>query len=183
MSANDAGRDMGVIFGAGGDAGGSGGILSGSGGDLGTGGGSGGFTGSGGSGGVIGSGGAGGITGSGGTTGTGGSGGAVSSGGTTGSGGTGGAVMPDAGRPETMMGMDAAGGTGGTDAGTPVTCANAPAYVLGTQYMPGARARNVGSLYQCRPYPYSGWCGQHPAYEPGVGYAWMDAWTLVGRCQ
>ena len=169
MSASDAGRDTGSVFGTGGNAGGSGGTLSGSGGDLGTGGSGGG----GGSGGVIGSGGAGGVIGSGGS---GGSGGAI------GSGGSGGAVMPDAGRPETMMGMDAAGGTGGSDAGGTVTCANAPAYVLGTQYMPGARARNVGSLYQCRPYPYSGWCGQHPAYEPGVGYAWMDAWTLVGRC-
>ncbi|AWN75229.1 lytic polysaccharide monooxygenase [Legionella anisa] len=35
--------------------------------------------------------------------------------------------------------------------------------------------------YQCKPWPYSGWCTQSPAYyEPGVGLAWSEAWTLLG---
>jgi hypothetical protein len=37
-------------------------------------------------------------------------------------------------------------------------------------------------LYECKPYPYSGWCGVSTAYAPGSGYAWTDAWTLVGPC-
>jgi len=37
-----------------------------------------------------------------------------------------------------------------------------------------------GSLYECRPYPYSGWCNQSEAYyAPGTGLAWQDAWLLV----
>ncbi|HAU1385310.1 TPA: chitin-binding protein [Legionella pneumophila] len=35
--------------------------------------------------------------------------------------------------------------------------------------------------YQCKPWPYSGWCSQAPAYyEPGVGLAWREAWILLG---
>ncbi|KTD76335.1 lytic polysaccharide monooxygenase [Legionella waltersii] len=35
--------------------------------------------------------------------------------------------------------------------------------------------------YQCKPWPYSGWCSQAPAYyEPGVGLAWQEAWVLLG---
>nr|WP_231951006.1 lytic polysaccharide monooxygenase [Legionella waltersii] len=35
--------------------------------------------------------------------------------------------------------------------------------------------------YQCKPWPYSGWCSQSSAYyEPGVGLAWSEAWALLG---
>jgi chitin-binding protein len=34
--------------------------------------------------------------------------------------------------------------------------------------------------YQCKPYPYSGWCNQAPPYYgPGSGIAWSDAWTRL----
>lgn len=34
--------------------------------------------------------------------------------------------------------------------------------------------------YQCKPWPYSGWCSQSPTYyEPGVGLAWREAWVLL----
>ena len=40
-----------------------------------------------------------------------------------------------------------------------------------------------GKIYQCKPYPYSGWCtiwtSTATQYEPGVGTNWQDAWTLV----
>ncbi|MFS2225652.1 hypothetical protein [Pantoea sp. B65] len=38
-------------------------------------------------------------------------------------------------------------------------------------------------IYQCKPYPASGWCRIYsPAasqYQPGVGSHWQDAWTKV----
>jgi hypothetical protein len=38
-------------------------------------------------------------------------------------------------------------------------------------------------MYECKPYPYSGWCnGASWAYAPGTGAYWTDAWTLVGSC-
>ncbi|WED44326.1 lytic polysaccharide monooxygenase [Legionella cardiaca] len=49
-------------------------------------------------------------------------------------------------------------------------------YKAGTIVM----GRNNHNRYQCKPWPYSGWCSQAPAYyEPGVGLAWQDAWTLL----
>ena len=36
-------------------------------------------------------------------------------------------------------------------------------------------------VYECKPFPFSGWCSQYSptsnGYEPGVGSSWMDAWT------
>lgn len=52
-----------------------------------------------------------------------------------------------------------------------------PAYQPGTAYKGGEIVSNNGKLYQCKPFPYAGWCGQAPAaYEPGKGWAWTDAW-------
>lgn len=60
----------------------------------------------------------------------------------------------------------------------------APQYVAGTAYVAGNQVRNVGRKYECRPWPNSGWCsGSASAYEPGVGFAWADAWTDLGVCQ
>jgi hypothetical protein len=43
--------------------------------------------------------------------------------------------------------------------------------------------QNTGNKYQCKPYPYTGWCnGAAWAYAPGTGTAWQDAWTLVSSC-
>ena len=40
-----------------------------------------------------------------------------------------------------------------------------------------------GMLYQCRPFPYSGFCVQWspstPHFEPGVGSNWKDAWIEI----
>ncbi|AIP34199.1 carbohydrate binding domain protein [Paraburkholderia xenovorans LB400] len=52
-----------------------------------------------------------------------------------------------------------------------------PAYKAGTEYKAGELVLNYGQLYQCKPFPYAGWCSQAPpAYEPGKGWAWTDAW-------
>lgn len=37
-----------------------------------------------------------------------------------------------------------------------------------------------GSLYECRPFPNSGWCNQSELYyAPGTGLAWADAWFKI----
>ncbi|WP_119395910.1 glycosyl hydrolase family 18 protein [Salinibius halmophilus] len=46
-------------------------------------------------------------------------------------------------------------------------------------YQGGEVVENQDARYECKPFPYNGWCGLS-AYEPGVGFAWTDAWTLVG---
>lgn len=39
------------------------------------------------------------------------------------------------------------------------------------------------NIYECRPFPNSGFCIQwSPSanqYEPGVGFAWKEAWVLI----
>src|SRR6266545_2150980 len=57
----------------------------------------------------------------------------------------------------------------------------APQYTV-KSYKAGDQVQNKGVVYQCKPYPYSGWCGIAGAYEPGVGSAWQDAWTSLGAC-
>ncbi|USV59528.1 glycosyl hydrolase family 18 protein [Aeromonas encheleia] len=52
-----------------------------------------------------------------------------------------------------------------------------PAYQSGTAYKAGDVVSNVGNLYECKEFPYSGWCGASPYhYAPGVGTVWADAW-------
>lgn len=37
-----------------------------------------------------------------------------------------------------------------------------------------------GNLYLCRPFPFGGWCNVNsPAYAPGTGWAWQDAWERL----
>jgi chitin-binding protein len=37
-----------------------------------------------------------------------------------------------------------------------------------------------GNVYQCRPFPYEGWCTvAAPHYVPGEGSDWEDAWILL----
>jgi len=56
-----------------------------------------------------------------------------------------------------------------------------PAYQAGTAYKAGDIVSNVGALYECKEFPYSGWCGASPYhYEPGVGAVWADAWKPYG---
>jgi len=48
------------------------------------------------------------------------------------------------------------------------------------KYSAGDIVNNHGKLFQCKPFPYSGWCNSAPAYyEPGAGLAWADAWTAL----
>jgi hypothetical protein len=63
-----------------------------------------------------------------------------------------------------------------------VACAAVPAYKVGA-YTGGDRVQNRAQVYECKPYPFSGWCGIGGPYEPGVGANWKDAWTLVGACE
>lgn len=41
----------------------------------------------------------------------------------------------------------------------------------------------TGKVYQCKPWPYSGYCSQWTSasnhFEPGIGSAWQQAWTLI----
>ncbi|ENY73466.1 chitodextrinase [Aeromonas diversa CDC 2478-85] len=54
-----------------------------------------------------------------------------------------------------------------------------PPYEAGKSYSAGDVVSNAGALYQCKEFPYSGWCGASPYhYEPGVGVTWGDAWRL-----
>lgn len=51
-------------------------------------------------------------------------------------------------------------------------------------YVAGTKVKGSdGKIYECKPWPYSGYCQQwtssNNAYEPGVGFAWEQAWTLV----
>ncbi|ENB7488319.1 glycoside hydrolase family 19 protein [Citrobacter koseri] len=55
-----------------------------------------------------------------------------------------------------------------------------PAWSANSKYNAGDIVNNHGKLFQCKPFPYSGWCNTAPAYyEPGVGLAWSDAWSAL----
>jgi chitin-binding protein len=59
---------------------------------------------------------------------------------------------------------------------------NPDQWVEGTEYTAGAVVSNKGSRYECKPWPFTGWCkGPASAYEPGVGRAWTDAWDEVKK--
>ncbi|CAI1708584.1 Chitinase D precursor [Serratia ficaria] len=58
-----------------------------------------------------------------------------------------------------------------------VTPPEYPDYKEGTAYNAGDIVHSKGSLYQCKPWPYTGWCaGAAWAYEPGAGQHWAQAW-------
>ncbi|MGU5655265.1 immunoglobulin-like domain-containing protein [Aeromonas allosaccharophila] len=55
-----------------------------------------------------------------------------------------------------------------------------PAYAPNTGYQAGDRVSNAGGNFECKPWPYSGWCGGSTShYAPGTGSAWSDAWTKL----
>lgn len=55
-----------------------------------------------------------------------------------------------------------------------------PAYAPNTSYQAGDRVSNAGGNFECKPWPYSGWCGGSTShYAPGTGSAWSDAWTKL----
>jgi hypothetical protein len=63
------------------------------------------------------------------------------------------------------------------------TCSGVAQYTENAGYVAGSKVQNAGSSYQCKPYPFTGWCnGASWAYAPGTGLYWSDAWTLIGTC-
>lgn len=62
-------------------------------------------------------------------------------------------------------------------------CSDKPQYVENGGYVAGSFVQNAGAWYECKPYPYTGWCnGAAWAYAPGTGAHWQDAWILKGSC-
>lgn len=54
------------------------------------------------------------------------------------------------------------------------------AWSANSKYKAGDIVNNHGKMFQCKPFPYSGWCNNAPAYyEPGAGLAWSEAWTAL----
>ncbi|HEY3664939.1 MAG TPA: hypothetical protein VGL19_03020 [Polyangiaceae bacterium] len=49
-------------------------------------------------------------------------------------------------------------------------------------YSAGDLVQSGGKLYKCKDFPQTGWCGTSAAYAPTSGFAWMDAWDLIGPC-
>jgi chitinase len=63
------------------------------------------------------------------------------------------------------------------------TCSGIAQYTENGGYVAGSKVQNQGNQYQCKPWPYSGWCnGAAWAYGPGTGAYWSDAWILIGSC-
>lgn len=62
-------------------------------------------------------------------------------------------------------------------------CSSISQYVENGGYVAGSVVKNAGASYECKPWPYSGWCnGAAWAYGPGTGAYWQDAWVLKGSC-
>ncbi|QCZ37935.1 chitinase [Enterobacter cloacae] len=56
------------------------------------------------------------------------------------------------------------------------TSGSYPAWSANSKYSAGDIVNNHGKLFQCKPFPYSGWCNNAPMYyEPGAGLAWSEA--------
>lgn len=63
------------------------------------------------------------------------------------------------------------------------SCASIAQFVENGNYVAGSKVKNNGRQYECKPFPYSGWCnGAAWAYGPGTGAYWSDAWTDKGSC-
>ncbi len=60
------------------------------------------------------------------------------------------------------------------------TSGSYPAWSANSKYSAGDIVNNHGKLFQCKPFPYSGWCNNAPMYyEPGAGLAWSEARTAL----
>lgn len=104
--------------------------------------------------------------------------GTTSSGGSGGPGGAGGSGG-------TSGSSDAGTGGGGSPAGSggsgSHSACDATQFRAGTIYGAGEVVENAGRYFQCRPFPFSGWCGVG-GYEPGTGLYWRDAWDEISSC-
>jgi|GEM_PF-1369627 len=62
-------------------------------------------------------------------------------------------------------------------------CSGLPTYTENGAYVAGSKVKSAGRQYECKEYPYSGWCnGAAWAYAPGTGAYWTDAWYDRGTC-
>jgi hypothetical protein len=62
-------------------------------------------------------------------------------------------------------------------------CSNLNTYAENSGYQAGNTVKNNDRMYECRPWPYSGWCNSAAvAYAPGTGTVWQDAWIDKGSC-
>ena len=72
-------------------------------------------------------------------------------------------------RPSTPSRSKQDQGGGGTGGG------KYPAYKEGTAYKAGERVSNAGQDFECKPWPYTNWCGQSAQYyAPGTGLNWSE---------
>nr|WP_086938220.1 immunoglobulin-like domain-containing protein [Thaumasiovibrio occultus] len=54
-----------------------------------------------------------------------------------------------------------------------------PPYAAGTNYQAGDIVLGAdNNLYECKPWPYTGWCASD-SYAPGDSLYWQDAWTQL----
>ena len=62
-------------------------------------------------------------------------------------------------------------------------CSGVAQYKENNGYVAGSNTKNAGIKYECKEWPYSGWCnGAAWAYAPGTGAYWTDAWYERGSC-
>jgi len=62
-------------------------------------------------------------------------------------------------------------------------CSGLPVYTENGGYVAGSKVKSAGRQYECKEYPYSGWCnGAAWAYGAGTGAYWSDAWYDRGSC-
>jgi hypothetical protein len=62
-------------------------------------------------------------------------------------------------------------------------CSGLGTYIENGGYVAGSKVKSKDGRYECKPWPYSGWCnGAEWAYAPGSGAYWTDGWTFVGSC-
>ena len=62
--------------------------------------------------------------------------------------------------------------------GTP-PCGGAEEYRDGATYATGAVVFAATTKYECL---VGGWCSAGGPYAPGTGWAWRNAWRVVGAC-
>jgi hypothetical protein len=73
---------------------------------------------------------------------------------------------------------------GANPAPAAVSCGDAGPWKGGEAYAAGKRVTHNTPMhiYECKPWPFSGWCPM-AAYEPGKTDApWTDAWIDLGVC-
>ena len=80
--------------------------------------------------------------------------------------------------------VDALADDGGPSVAPGVACGSAQPWSASHSYKEGDQVTHGAPphVYQCKPWPYSGWC-TNSAYEPGkAGGPWQDAWVDLGPC-